>query len=74
MHHTLECVIGSARWVGGYLVIFKLSELNISQAKTVGGGMTPNRKMSRCRGFMERSIQFSELKVPTETVMYAKGE
>lgn len=47
MHHTLECVIGSARWVGGYLVIFKLGELNITQAKTVGGGMTPNRKMSR---------------------------
>lgn len=70
MHHTLECVIGSARWVGGYLVIFKLGELSISQAKSVGGGMTPNRKMSRWKSFYGKECtQFSELKVPTETVI-----
>lgn len=56
MHHTLECIIESARWVGGYLVIFKLDEFDISQAKTVGGRIIPDKKKSsKCKGFKERS-------------------
>jgi hypothetical protein len=36
-------------------VIFKLDEFDISQAKTVGGRIIPDRKSSKCEGFKERS-------------------